>query len=376
MKIGIDADIVKSPIRAGLYTHIGSISKQLELLVPNAVTLLVKDALPGDLKETIEQFGTSKFKRWIAPPRFYRLWLQMGMFSRFDVVWHNLGSELPDCVHPANVFLVPDIIPLTIDYGNKNLMLMYTYYYERAKRKADRIIVSSKHTKKDLIDKLGVEDNRISVVPLAAGSEFVKATPARVAAIRSTYNIADRPYLLYTSTIELRKNHAVLLRAFARLIEKNPNLPHRLLFCGGKWIGAEAVFELAEKLGLYEDRFRYLGYVDDLTSLYSGADLFVYPSHYEGFGLPILEAMACEVPVIAANATSLPEVLGDAGELFEPNDDLALADTIERMLFDTELRTNTIQKGLIRSAEFTWEKTTKGYLDAFQRAIDHKRERV
>src|SRR5262249_38017057 len=140
-------------------------------------------------------------------------------------------------------------------------------------------------------------------------------TFARLAMI----GLADGPYVLTVGTIETRKNHAVLLRAFRRLLERDPSIRHRLVLVGMEWIGHESVFDLIRQLGL-ETRVTYCGYSDQLPALYAGADAFVFPSLYEGFGLPPLEAMASGVPVLAANATSLPEVVGDAGVLFDPHD--------------------------------------------------------
>jgi len=151
------------------------------------------------------------------------------------------------------------------------------------------------------------------------------------------------------------------------LIDRDPSLPHKLVFVGGKWIGHEDVFELARGLGLGE-RFVYLGFVDSLPAIYNGADAFVFPSLYEGFGLPPLEAMACGIPTLVANATALPEVVGQAGVLFEPHDEIALADELYRVLTDRSYHDDLSLRGLAHAATFTWSRTAKLYLDAFEAA--------
>src|SRR5262249_49559878 len=178
-----------------------------------------------------------------------------------------------------------------------------------------------------------------------------------------------RPYVLTVGTVEPRKNHARLIEAFHRLKQGGELPQHLLVMVGGKgWI-YDAVFATVRRLGL-EAEVRWLGYVpfEDLPVLMSGAELFVYPSLYEGFGLPPLEAMACGAAVVASNTTSLPEVVGDTGLLIDPTsvDDLAAA--MRCVLMDPELRRRLRHKALERAQTFTWERTARLTRAAYEEA--------
>jgi glycosyltransferase involved in cell wall biosynthesis len=174
--------------------------------------------------------------------------------------------------------------------------------------------------------------------------------------------------VLAVGTLEKRKNLELLVRAFARLKRAHPTLSHRLVLCGSKWVGHESVFATiaAEAIG---DAVVYLGHAERLDVLYNGASVFVFPSKYEGFGLPPLEAMACGVPVIVSNATSLPEVVGDAALLFEPDSVDGLAEAIGRVLYDPALAAELKLAGVRRAAQFTWEATAVATRKAFDRAL-------
>jgi glycosyltransferase involved in cell wall biosynthesis len=283
-----------------------------------------------------------------------------------DVLLHNLHGSLPVTTHAANAFLVPDVIPLAFDYGVDRLIDAYRPFYDSASRHGDVILVFSEHTKRDFVARVGGSPDVVRVAPLAAGPYFRPVEDRRrLAESLAPLGLADVPYILMVATVEARKNHAVLLRAFAQMLERDQALPHRLVLVGTKWIGHEAVFDLASRLRL-NDRVTYLGYVDRLEALYAGADAFVFPSLYEGFGLPPLEAMASGVPVLAANCSSLPEVVADAGILFAPNDVDTLRDDLHRVLVDRPFHDRLAQRGLERARNFSWERTAALWLEAFE----------
>jgi glycosyltransferase involved in cell wall biosynthesis len=287
------------------------------------------------------------------------------------VVLHNLHGFLPPAAWAANAYHVPDVIPLAVNYGVPGLADTYRPFYEAAVRHGDVIIVSTNHAKEDFLQRVGGSPESIKVAPLAAASEYRPMTDRT--ALRTAlapYGLSDVPYILMVSTLELRKNHDVLLRAFAKLIHKDQFLRHRLVLVGEKWIGHEAVFDLIRNLRL-EDRVTYLGFCDRLRALYGGADAFVFPSLYEGFGLPPLEAMACGVPVLAADATSLPEVIGNAGVLFHPQDVDALCEALHEIITDRARHDELAEKSIQRAAMFSWRRTAELYLDAFRFALRH-----
>jgi glycosyltransferase involved in cell wall biosynthesis len=205
---------------------------------------------------------------------------------------------------------------------------------------------------------------------------FRPAGPEALAAVRQKYDLPER-FILYVGTIEPRKNLTALLEAYAALMERlsvcdlRPALSDvRLVIVGKKGWLYEGFFRRLHELGL-EDRVLFTGYVpdEDLPAIYSAADLFVFPSLYEGFGLPVLEAMACGTPVIASNASSLPEVAGEAGIMIAPHDVRGLAEAMERLLMDKQLRAELRARGLERAKQFTWERAAAMTLEVYQDAL-------
>jgi glycosyltransferase involved in cell wall biosynthesis len=220
-------------------------------------------------------------------------------------------------------------------------------------RAATAIIAVSHHTKRDLIELYGVEPAKIHVVHEGVDGRFQPASADDVARVRSQYS-PDRPYLLMVGTLEPRKNHAAALRALARL--KAAGLPHRLLIAGGKGWLFEPIRALVDQLGLNGDVV-FLGYAPDadLPPLYTGAASVICPSLYEGFGFPVLEAMACATPVVCSNVSSLPEVAGGAALLVAPEDDQALADAVHLVLTQPDLANAMRRLGFANASRFRWE---------------------
>jgi glycosyltransferase involved in cell wall biosynthesis len=367
MRVGIDVQLVTGGNRSGLFHHLRHLVREMRPLVDDKLWLLAEAGPrhnrlgPADAAAVAKGFDGSKVRFVRQPPRFYRVWHRLSRFNRVEVLLHNLHGRLPRATRGANAYLVPDVIPLALDYGVPGYRDECRAYYEAAVRHGDVVLTFSEHAKHDLLERVGGDADRIRVAPLAAGPEF---HPTQDRSALAPLGLADVPYVLFVSTIERRKNHAVLLRAFARMIAKDPALPHKLVFAGGKWAGHEEVFDLIPTLGLTE-RVVCLGYADPLPAIYAGAAAFVFPSRYEGFGLPVLEAMASGVPTLAADATSLPEVVGDAGVLFPPDDDVKLADELHRVLTDDARRDDLTARGLKRAAGFSWRRTAELYLEAF-----------
>jgi glycosyltransferase involved in cell wall biosynthesis len=372
MRVGIDVQAVADGNRSGLYNHVRWLTHHLRPLLDGELYLLAQR--PRRQPVQTGALGTSAAMddasiTFLTPPaRFYRVWHQVSRVNRLDVLMHNLHGFLPMCTRGANAFVVPDVIPLAFNYGLPGFADEYRPYYETAVQKGDVVIVWSEHTRRDLLARVGGSADLVRVVPLAAGPEFRPVDdPGVVHRALAPLGLASVPYVLCVATLESRKNHAVLLRAFARMVGRDPALPHRLVLVGGKWIGHEEVFRLIGELGL-SDRIVLNGFSESLPLIYAGADAFVFPSLYEGFGLPPLEAMACGVPVLAADASSLPEVVGDSGILFAPHDHEALADHLARVLGDRTYRDDLIARGFARVRQFSWEQTAASYLDAFMAA--------
>ena len=214
---------------------------------------------------------------------------------------------------------------------------------------------------------LGIPEERIRVTLLAADEQYrvIHGVDA-IKAVVGSYGI-DREYILYTGTLEPRKNIVSLIRAFDA-IKKESGIPHRLVIAGKKGWLFDDIFSAVEELGLV-DEVIFTGYVpgEDLPYLYNGASLFAYPSKYEGFGLPPLEAMACGCPVVSSNSSSLPEVVGDAGLMVAPEQTNDLArEAMLKVLSDSSLRDSMRCRGLERAAMFSWKRCARETLDVYR----------
>ncbi len=225
---------------------------------------------------------------------------------------------------------------------------------------ADAIIAVSQQTKRDLIELYRTPAAKIQVIYQGIDPSFAPAAPAQIAQVQARYSLhaadgSQRPYLLMVGTLEPRKNHLTAMRALLRL--KQAGLPHCLLIAGGEgWLFAP-IREQVAALGLEAD-VHFTGYVPatDLPALYGGAACVLQPSLYEGFGFPVLEAMACGVPVVCSNVSSLPEAAGDGALLIPPLDDEALATAIQQVISTPALAQQLCEKGVQQASHFRWQR--------------------
>ncbi len=242
--------------------------------------------------------------------------------------------------------------------------IAYRTIVPRVARNADKIIVPSAYSKQELLKRLMVQEEKIRVVHLGASEAYRPLEQKEQADVVQKYHL-DFPFVLDVSPLERRKNLPTLIRSFGKL--KNGGLSHKLVIAGNKPWRGRSVLKLAEDLGLAKEVI-FLGYVpdEDLPKLYNAADLFVFPSYYEGFGVPPLEAMACGTPVITSNAASLPEVVGDAALMVAPHDIDGLAEVIHEVLTNERLRQGMVEKGLKQAKRFSWEKCARETLQVYQ----------
>ena len=244
----------------------------------------------------------------------------------------------------------------------------------RTARKAAQILTLSEFSRRDIVDTYRIAPDRVSVTPAAAPSHFKAIEDeTELRKIREIYGI-ERDYILSVSSIQPRKNLIRLIEAYSCLRGLRPEgkLPQLILVGKRGWLDNET-FRAAQRHSANND-IAFTGYVaeNDLSALYSGATCFVYPSFFEGFGLPVLEAMQCGAPVIAGNRTSIPEVVGKAGLLFDPFDTNSLVQALTRMLDDSEYRAALRIQGLERAREFDWKQTARMTLQAYQKAVVSK----
>jgi glycosyltransferase involved in cell wall biosynthesis len=280
---------------------------------------------------------------------------------------HSLGSTGPATgrfrrvvtVHDLNYLAVPDAHFGVRALGMRVLVPLATH-------RSHRVIADSANTRDDLVRRLHVRPEKIDVVPLGLGRPPADA-PTPAAELRGRLGLGDRPVVLCLSAKRPHKNLAGLLEALARIPpERRP-----VAVLPGYPTPHEAELrERAAALGVAAET-RFCGWLSeaDVEGLFALATCFVFPSLYEGFGLPVLEAMARGVPVACARSSSLPEVAGDAALLFDPHDPGAIAATIERLLTDADARRRLAAAGRGRAAQFTWERTARETLAAYERAL-------
>lgn len=232
-------------------------------------------------------------------------------------------------------------------------------------RVADTVIADSMSTRSDLIEIAGVPPERVCVVPLGVdpGLRPVRDEHA-LRSFREKYALPER-YLLFVGTIEPRKNIVRIIESFASIAER---IPHHLVIAGRKGWKCGDVFKSARRLHV-ESKVHFTGRIaeEDIAGLYSLTEVFVWPSLYEGFGLPVVEAMACGVPVVTSNRSSLPEVVGNAALLVDPFSTDEIAHAIMRVIDDAPLRGELIAKGFVRASELTWRRTASSTLLVYER---------
>jgi glycosyltransferase involved in cell wall biosynthesis len=235
-------------------------------------------------------------------------------------------------------------------------------------RRATRVIAISSSSKNDIVRLLGVSEGRVDVVSCGVDEDFRPIEgEEQLEALRKKWQLPPE-MLLFVGTLEPRKNLTTLLHSYALLRRRFD--PPPLVVGGPKGWRHEEVFSLAEELDL-DELVHFPGYIprDELPLWYNAASLFVYPSLYEGFGLPPLEAMACGTPVVASNTSALPEVVGDAGLLVEPTDVEEMADAMYRVLADVELKNTLREKGLERAKAYSWQRTALETAKTYDRAM-------
>lgn len=236
--------------------------------------------------------------------------------------------------------------------------------------RADALITDSEYTRREIADYFSFPLARIHSVPLASAAEFHPREDAELPALES-YNLKPRTYTLFVGTIEPRKNLTVLLQAYSRLpVALRTRTP--LVLSGHPGWNSDAIHQQI-KQGEREGWVRYLGFMpaQDLPALYAGALLFAFPSSYEGFGLPPLEAMASGVPVVCSNSSSLPEVTGDAALTHDPEDVEGLTALLSRGLLDDAWRQQAIRAGLARAALFSWDRCGEQTLAVYRHVAEH-----
>lgn len=375
MRIGLDG-IPLGEIKTGVghYTHElaralarAAPADEFELISPHPYVNTASDegeqTSPPNLRLMRARANRLLRRRWwsLGLPLYVRR-------GRFDL-FHGTNYDVPlwgRCptvvtVHDLSMFLYPETHEAHLVRRARRRLPMMA-------RRATMIITPSQSVRRETCEHLGVGPDKVVAVPEAARRSFRPIPREETAEVRRRLKVEDE-FILFVGTIEPRKNLLTLARAFDELLRGTPLRPQLVITGKEGWLTGELFSYL--KGADVRERVRFTGYVtdDDLRALYSSCKAFVYPSLYEGFGLPPLEAMACGAPVITSRIPSLMETVGDAARLVPPTDSRELAQAIIRLLEDSGERERRSDAGLRRAAEFSWEKTAAATMDVYREAL-------
>ena len=362
MRIGIDARLTYYS-QAGISRYIQRLVADLPQLDPAVEWFVVHSR-----KDSRTLAGGRRMNAWTPCHHSLERWAlscellpaRLDLFHSPDFIPPAFGAgRVVITVHDLNFVHFPEF--LTAD-----ALRYYAGQIKWAIRRADHILADSFQTREDLLQLLDVPPEKVTTVHLAADERF---RPVSDLSLLNHYNLSPG-YLLFVGTLEPRKNIPTLLHAYRILLDKGVTDVPLVLVGQAGWL-AKGIFETVDRLDLGR-RVRILDNVvglDPLIHVYNGAGLLVIPSFYEGFGLPALEAMACNTPVVASDRGSLPEIVADAGLLIDPEDPEALAAAMERGLNDDLLRADLIAKGRMQVARFSWQETARQTLQVYRQVL-------
>ncbi|MHB1393069.1 MAG: glycosyltransferase family 4 protein [Clostridia bacterium] len=329
----------------------------------------------NNISGILREIGTyAEICKFIPYGLYYRVWDYLPMkynrlFKTQADIYHFFNFIVPPRIEGKVITTIYDMVykryPDTMTKANyrrldKNI--------KRSVKRADIVVTISENSKQEIIEYLGVQEEKIRIVSPGVDLEVYscKYGVEELTRIKDKYKLPDK-YALYLGTLEPRKSIDSIIEGYAqyKLLNKDTNL--KLVIAGKKGWMYDSIFESLIANKLVEDVI-FTGYVEeeDKPFIYKLSSMFIFPSLYEGFGMPVLEAMAAGVPVITSNSSSLPEVVGDAGLLVEPKDIQAIADYIGRLDNDSDLRNELITRGLERSKLFTWEKSARRLIQIYK----------
>lgn len=370
MRIGLDGDVLGRK-RTGDESYLASLMRGLNRVGrDHSYRVFVRD------EETVSSMfqELDRFSFTSVSPK--SIWLRHAFgFSM------KLRRDRVDLLHVQ--YFVPPMAPcptvLTIHdisfavrpelFTFRDRVLLQTLV-PRSIRRAHRVIVDVEHTKSDLVNAYNCDPDRVSVIPLAADPQYRVLDAKQCQDYVTNAHGCDTPFILYVGTLQPRKNVTTLVAAYGQFRDKS-GLPHKLILVGKPKYRFQSVFEqiAASK---YKDDIIFTGFVPEehLPTYYNAASVFAFPSLYEGFGLPVLEAMACGTPVITTNTSSLPEVSGDAAILVDPLAPEQFCDALIEVLGDSEVARAMSQRGLQQAALFSWDRTARETLAVYREVLE------
>ncbi|MCP3872974.1 MAG: glycosyltransferase family 4 protein [Desulfobacteraceae bacterium] len=377
MKIAINTLVTPSK-KIGVGIYIDNLLKYFHKIGNQSTYQVLVAKKSADLFD----INASHLKKLILPLKAHPSWLQI-FWQPFIML--KLLQDKPDVLHiPNTAPLFFKICPTVISI--LDLQEFYTNKYGRvrgfyrkvinyiAARIADRIITISEHSKQDIIKLLKIPEEKISVTYLSTDSSFrLMDRETCYGFVDERYNLSNHPYIISVGELHPGKNFIRLIQAFAKLKKIQPS--YKLIIVGKKGWDYEGIFTAVSQLELDNDVI-FTGYVSasELPKLYNGSSLTVFPTLYEGFGLPALEAMACGSPLIAANTSSIPEVVGEAGILVDPYDVDMMAEKMNLVLSDSKLGMGLITKGHEQVAKFSWDKTARDTFSVYEDLLVYRKK--
>jgi glycosyltransferase involved in cell wall biosynthesis len=325
----------------------------------------------------------------LVPSHFQTRLVSENPFMRLGVdLTRKLRQDRPDLVHVQYTAPVGCPVPVVVSVHDVSYLEHPEYFtrfrswqlrqtVKRTVRSAARVFTPSEFSKQAIQRAYALPDEKVMVMPNAVSSSFrpvPRETSQRWVRAHRDYSF---PFMLTVGDLQPRKNHLRLIQAFEEILRSNPNLPHHLVLVGKETWFSDTVRTAAQKSPA-GSRIHFTGFVEDeeLLRLYGACDLFVYPSLYEGFGLPILEAMACGRAVACSNSSAMPEVADSAALLFDPQSVPEMVRAMRDLLLDAELRTRMERLGLHRATLFSWEKTARKTLDVYYEIAGRSRSRA
>lgn len=370
MHIGIDASRITTKQRTGTENYTYNLVKALaEVDRINHYTLYFNH-IPAIPPVNHANF----FSRSIPLPRLWtQVRLALEMWQHPPDLLFVPAHTLP-LLRPKKLKTVVTIHDLGVEYLKEYHQFPHKLYLNKstvyATKYADGIIAVSESTRRDLVEKLNCNPDKIQVIYEGFDpTHYYPRTEKEINKIKDKFNIKN-DYLLFVGTIQPRKNLLRLIQAFDMLIKTHPEKTSNLmLVIAGKkgWLYEDILVEAAKRN--IDERVKFVGHVldGDLPALYSGARAFVFPSLYEGFGLPVLEAFATKTPVLTANTSSLPEVAGEGAILVDPNSTIEMAEGMYQIVSDHKLREQLISKSEVQLKKFSWKKTAQQTRDFLER---------
>lgn len=372
IRIAIDAHTVGTQ-HAGNVTFITEMIEHLAAIDHiNQYTLYMSEE--SAIREYTDRWPNFRVRRFPHNSRLLRFFFSFPrlikqepvdiFFCQFNAP-PGLKCKIVTVIHDVSFLRVPETFPLRM----RTQMVIMT---KRTALRSSHLITPSEYSRLDLIAAYNLPDDKVSTVHLAAPKWYAPVSdPSELARIREKYGLDDE-YILCVGTIQPRKNLVRLIEAYSSLLKRGVEMPRLVLTGRIAWLSGDSV--TAAAVNGIKDRVKFTGFVpdEDMPALYSAATAFVYPSYFEGFGLPPLEAMQCGTPVIVGDRTSLPEVVGDAALLVDPFDVNAIAAALERVVTDEALREDLRRKGLEQARKFSWEKAARETFEIFRRVHNSK----